>query len=785
MDSAPKHHAAGRRVSWPIVLKSSVATGSLLLFAGSAWSAQAPVPPEAPSRAASALLRPALDAEAPPSSSPVATPVQDFNTYMPTARATRIEASEAPIIDGDVSDAVWAKAEVIDEFYQLEPDTGQPVSERTELRFLYDAENLYIAVYAYDRQPDLIRATTKNRDGSFAGDDTVRITLDPLNTRRNAYLFVMNALGGRIDDLIQNNTDFIRQWNAIWTGRARIVDDGWTVEISIPFRDFSFDPTKPDWVMDFSREIRRKNERARWSSINAAERPADISRAGTLTGITGIDQGLGIDIQVYGALRYRFDWQEPRRETTSFRASGNTFYKITPDLTGTVTVDPDFSDSPLDLLQVNTTRFSLFQPETRDFFLRDTATFEFGGRGFTAGGRGGGGYPYPLENASPFFSRNMGLANGLPVSLIGGTKLSGESAGFGIGALSVVTNGTGDTQRSQVLSVARITRPVGESKLGVIVTNGDPTGRSKNTIAGADFQFRDSNWTPGKILQSDFYYQRSFSDTKGDDDAFGVAVNYPNEPWGLDTRFKQVGTNFFPALGFVNRTGIRQFDGVLQNRQRNLLGWRWLDFATSWYFVTGLGNHLESRENGIWAGIALRSADQLYLSAFDNYEDVPATFKVAGKVPVPAGRYRWTNGSVSIRTSNARDVSASLDVLCCSYYDGNQRRVTLGADMRPSATFQFAPRYTYTYLDLPGGLLNIHAIAADFIFSFTPDMQLVNQLQFDNVSERFTLSMRYRWEYQPGQEILVSLGQAAFIRGEEFVARSTQAVIRLGHTFRF
>jgi len=256
--------------------------------------------------------------------------------------ATRIEPSEAPAIDGDVSDAVWAKAQLIDEFYQLEPDTGQPVSERTELRILYDTDNLYISVYAYDRNPELITATTKNRDGSFAVDDTVRITLDPLNTRRNGYLFVMNALGGRIDDLIQNNTDFIREWNSIWSGSSRIVDDGWTAEMAIPFRTFSFDPAQSEWVFDFSREIRRKNERSRWSSISAAERPADISRAGTLTGIEGINQGLGLDVQVYGALRYRFDWQEPQHETFSFRGSGNAFYKITPQLTGTLTVNPDF-----------------------------------------------------------------------------------------------------------------------------------------------------------------------------------------------------------------------------------------------------------------------------------------------------------------------------------------------------------------------------------------------------------------------------------------------------------
>ena len=195
-----------------------MAAAALLLFAGSALSAEGPPPVGTPP------------------------PARDFSTYIPTAMATRIEPSEAPAIDGDVSDAVWAKAQLIDEFYQLEPDTGQPVSERTELRILYDTDNLYISVYAYDRNPELITATTKNRDGSFAVDDTVRITLDPLNTRRNGYLFVMNALGGRIDDLIQNNTDFIREWNSIWTGSSRIVDDGWTVGDGHPVPQFFLRP---------------------------------------------------------------------------------------------------------------------------------------------------------------------------------------------------------------------------------------------------------------------------------------------------------------------------------------------------------------------------------------------------------------------------------------------------------------------------------------------------------------------------------------------------------------
>ena len=725
----------------------------------------------------------AIGAEILPAAPP---PARDFNTYQPTAKATRIDSTEAPTIDGDLSDPVWTKAEAIDEFYQLEPNVGQPATERTVMRVLYDADSLYISIYAYE-QPDQIVATNLTRDGNLGVDDVLRLFLDPLNTRRNSYDFEVNARGARIDALLRNNQDRLKEWNAIWTARAKIVSDGYTVEMAIPFRDLSYDPTKPDWVIDLSRIIRRKSERVRWSSINPAIGTFDISRAGTLTGISDINPGLGLDIQLYGSLHYRFDWQNPQREIKSFHASGNAFYKFTPQLVGTLTVNPDFSDAPLDIRQVNTTRFVLFQPETRNFFLQDVATFQFGGRGFATGDT----YNYPGDNGTPFFSRNIGLANNLPVSIMSGGKLSGEYAGLEIGALSVLTNGTGDTQHSQVLSVARITKPIGESKLGIMFTNGDPTGRAKNTVAGADFQFQDSSWTPGKILRSDIYYERSFSDAKGDDDAFGVAFLYPNEPWGGEAHFKQVGDNFTPALGFVNRTGIRQYDGLAQYRNRSL-GWRWFDVASTWYFVTGLDNRLQSRENGVWTGISTKSEDQFYIRAFNDFENVPVPadpakpFKIAGKLLVPPGSYTWTNIDPYFTTSESRPYVVTFDVLCCRFYNGDYLRANLKLDMRPSPYFEIVPRYTFTYISLPTGLLNIHLLAVDLFINLTPDMQLFTQLQFDNISQNFTASIRYRWEYEPGQEIFASVGQSAAIPGEPtFVPQSTQATIRLGHTFRF
>src|SRR6185503_14718156 len=282
---------------------------------------------------------------------------------------------------------------------------------------------------------------------------------------------------------------------------------------------------------------------------------------------------------------------------------------------------------------------------------------EFGGRSFLRSDNLG------RDNARPFFSRNIGLANGRPVSLTTGGKLSGQYGNIGIGALTVLTDGTGTTRDRQVLSVARLTAPVlSESRVGLIFTNCDPTGNTKNTVGGADFQYLNSNLLPGKVGQADFYYQRSFSDARGDDDVWGATLNYPNEPWGGIFNFKQLGPNYFPALGFVNRTGIRQYDGTVSRRDRNIFGLRFIDWAAAWNVVTDLANHVESEENSFALTFQPPSTDQFQARVHDFFEDVPDTFRIADTVPVLPGRYHWTNIAGGFRSSDARPFVFRADV---------------------------------------------------------------------------------------------------------------------------
>ena len=700
----------------------------------------------------------------------------------PTVAAVRIDASEAPDIDGDLSDPVWSKATVIDRFIQKRPKPGVPATERTVLRILFDENNLYFAIYAYDSQPERIIAGTLQRDGDLGAADSVVLLIDPGLTRRNAYGFEVSASGARRDELEQNNTVELPEWDTIWTARGRIVQDGWVAEIAIPFRSLSYDAAQTTWGVDMSRRVRHKNERDYWSGHNPALAFSDVSQAGSLTGISNINRGIGLDVQVYGALHAKHDWRLPGDGAgISFTAGGNAYYKITPALTDTLTVNPDFSDAPLDVRQVNTTRFSLFTPETRDFFLQDVAAFEFGGRNF-----GRSVTDRESNNGRPFFSRNIGLVQGVPVSLIVGNKLSGQFGGFDIGALSVLTDET-PTSAGQVLSVLRVTHPVlRESKIGFIVTNGNPTGLTENTVAGVDFQYRNSNFLGGKVLQADAYYQRSFDSTKVEDDSAAFALNFPNEPWSGDFLFKQIGANFQPGLGFVNRTDMRQYQGSVAHLTRYTDRFvHELEFGTEYLFVTNLHDVLESRENAIYARAATTIGDMVTLRLIDRFEYVPVQFPLPRNVPVLPGRYGWNNVAVRLSTFDGRVLSGDVEVTCCNFYDGQSVDARVRLTYRPSSFFEIAPEYRGTFIDLPTGHVDVHLVALDSVLNFTPDMNLALQVQYDNISENLGVSLRYRWEYQPGNEIFVGVGQSALIVGTDFFARTTQFSLRVGRTFRF
>lgn len=703
----------------------------------------------------------------------------DFQTYRPLANAARIDEKDAPIIDGDLSDPAWAKAEIIDSFYQVEPADGGAPSQPTQAFILFDRKILYIAFYAFDSDPDRITHNQLRRDSRLRDDDAVRILIDSFGTFRDSFFFGMNPNGARTDALTENGQRFRSEWDTVWRGKARIVSDGWIAEFAIPFQSFSFNSELEDWNLQLIRTIRRNNEELRWSNIDRSRNRIDMTNPGRLTGIKDVSSGIGLEVQAFAASAVSYDW-ETGQTNVEFNPSGNIFYKLTPSLTASLTANTDFSDAPLDDRQVNTGRFSLFFPETRDFFLQDISVFEFGGEVFAR-----------TVNGLPLFTRRIGIVDGAPVDIVAGAKISGRQGPFNIGAIATRT-GPADAigVDGQFLTAARLSADIfGESKAGIIFTNGAPDGGSKNTVAGADFRYKSSSLIGEGVFLADFVYLRSFKDGVGDD-FFAAAFDYTGDKWGSNVVVRQIGENYSPELGFVNRSGIREYRSFIRRRFRPESGFiRSYTIGSILSAITDLDDELEDRFLEGFFEIQTNPGDQFRAEYENGFLDIREPFEIADTVPVAVGEYRYSQYELSGDLSTGRKASIGLAGRWGGVYDGDFLALSGRAGWRPSRHVSLSANYDFTKFSLPSGEIGIHVATLSSTFAFTPDFFVNTDIQYDNISEDFTLFSRLTWEPRPETEIFMSFGHAAVIERDRvprsFRAQGSSFAIRIGNRFRF
>jgi hypothetical protein len=713
------------------------------------------------------LTSPAVTAQSPASAI-------DFQGYRPVATAKRIDPSQAPKIDGDLSDPAWKLAAPIKDFYQNEPKVGTKPSQATEAWILYDNDNLYVAFRAHDTEPGKIARAMMTRDGQLWKDDVVRFALDPQDTKRHGYAFEVSSGGARGDSLIQNNTFTITEWNTIWDAKTRIDDKGWTAEFIIPFRSLSFNPNAKSWGFQMGRSVVRNNEPIRWSNISNSIAYYDMSRSGRLEGVNGIEQGLGLDIEVLGATKYKYDWDHPRQGDLTFEPSANVFYKLTPSLTGTLTFNTDFSDAPLDTRQVNTGRFGLFIPESRDFFLQDASLFEFGGQGLADD-----------PNGRPFFSRNIGITDFGVVDIVAGGKLSGAVGNTNIAALTVKTAGR-DMVSEKTLGAMRIAQPLFErTQIGAIFTFGDPSDDEDNFLGGVDFQHRDTNILPGRTVNADFYWQRS-SNEGVEDDAYGFELSSYEDDIAVWLNYRDIGENFAPELGFVNRTGIRQERHGARYRVRPKSDWlSFYQFEVGGKTIWTSEDHLDTRNIYFSGGMATLIGDEVFFTLENTIENITSAFFLPDSVLVPAAKYDSTIVSLYAGTSRARWIAGNLNLDFGEQYGGDYFHAGLTLDLHPSPYWSFDLRHDVYDFDLATGGVTIHVDSVAVNINFTPDMTLTLQSEYDNISAEIGISARLRWEFLPGAEMFASLGNSARVEGRDFTTDETVAALRIGNTFRF
>lgn len=702
----------------------------------------------------------------------------NFKTYRPSVSPIRINTSQAPIIDGDLSDPVWDMATQIVDFYQVEPFIAPPTVE-TKVYMAFDENALYIGVFAAEDRPEDIYATVMERDGDVWRDDMIRVYIDPFATGISGFGFDVNAIGARADRLVQDGRRPIDEWDTIWNSSGQILENGWSVEIEIPFRSISFDPEADGWGLILTRERAHKAEEIRWAGIDQSLDTFNFSRAGRLEGIRDVNQGRGLEITLQGTGSVARDWNRPRQDSVNFEPSVDALYRFTPSLAGLITFNSDFSDTPLDNRQINTGRFSLFFPETRDFFLQDAAFFEFGGRAFSR-----------APNARPFFSRRIGIVNGESVPIETGIKLSGELKGIELGLLTA-RMGEGSEIDRQTLSVARAAVDISaESRLGIIATNGDPTGQSDNTLLGFDYLYRSPSIFGKGRLQADIYYQQTFSSTVPDDDTFGIRIDYPNDVWRWKLAAREVGENFTPALGFVNRPGSRDYTADWQRRFRpQNTAITWWQFGSEHRLITALGGETETRTNKLKAGLQTRQADSVWISTFATVENVRTPFTLPNEIPVPTGTYNNDGASLSLTSSMARPYGGQIRLEQKQFFGGDSTALELRLNARPNRNFDISAAYSRTDINVPGGDVSVQVGSVDAVVNLSPKLSISTQTQYDNISNSLSFFGRMRWEVRPETEIFLSVGHGAIIDdsdfGRNFRSIQSQAIFRLSNTYRF
>lgn len=680
-------------------------------------------------------------------------------------------AQSAPVIDGRLDDDVWKNASVVDDFQQTSPLDGAVPTESTVVRVTYDDEFLYIAADLRDSSPDKISAKQMIQGKLFFSDDRFYVMLDSFNSKRNDYFFQVNANGVRREALRENNARFIEEWATIWEAESAIHENGWATEIAIPFKSISFSPDSDTWGINFGRGIVRKQEHVLWSSHDRQDWPA---YSGEVSGIENIEQGLGLDVVPSINLSQQRDLVLGG-DSSGFEPSLDARYRITPSLSATFTLNTDFSTAEVDEQQVALDRFSLFFPEKRDFFLQDAGIFEFGNID---------------TNGRPFFSRRIGLSgDGEAVGIDGGIKLTGRVGDFNVGTLAIRQEAIGDVDASDLFVARGSYNVLNESAIGFIMTHGDPTSNDSNSVIGLDFLYRDSDGPFGEILTGKFWAQKSrSSNLDGDDQAFGAQLEIPSDKLQVYAGAQYIEENFHPALGFVNRPGIRRFDTGVRYRIRPEEGmWRALNSRIDFTHITDMNGDILSQKTKI-RPISFYSHrdDFIFIDWERNTELVLDDFDLFGRLNVPVGEYNFDRVRAEIATGMQRPLRVVLSVQDGGFFGGDRLEKFVELQWNQSAHFSMGLAFTENVVDLPSGSFTSHLASLRTDVAFDSKWSWSNFLQYDNTGDAFGINSRLRYEPEAGQEMMLVLNHGGVVDAANHPS-STQSDLNLkvSYTFRY
>ena len=702
--------------------------------------------------------------------------------------AERLLEGERISLDGILDEAVWDRATPATDFIQQDPVFGGTPTERTEVRILFDAERLYMGVLAFDSEPDRMLGNTMKRDEFLRADDRFMWTIDTFLDQQSGYFFEMNPSGLMADSLMGSAGGQNRAWDGIWDAEVRRSEMGWTIEFEIPFRTLNFDPNAPAWGINFQRTIRRKNEENLWTGHERNQGLRRMSNAGLLLGITGVTQGHGLDIKPYVAAT---SFDAPGSTTpTSLETTGDVgvdlFYNLTPDLRANLTVNTDFAQTEVDQRLVNLTRFPLFFPEKRDFFLDGSTFLNFY-------------LPRNQQNSvavQPFFSRRIGLgAGGVPQKIDIGTKLTGQIGAQDVGFLHVRTGEDTDIV-GEDFTVARVRRRMfTQSYVGGVYTRRHGRGTAAQDLhtAGVDVRLETSTFAgQNNLAVSGFALWNTNPLGTGDSVAYGAQLDYPNDRWEGRVGFTEVPEHHNPAIGFTPRRGFRGYNPALVFSPRPD-GHPWirrLRFGVDTDIQTDMENRLLTREADVTLiSVETQRQDTVEAHFVSTFERLEEDFDIHPGIVLPAFvEYLFERYRVQASTANRRVLAISARVEAGSFFSGDRQEASLNLAIRPRPGVVVNLENEWNRIDLAEGRFETRVFRAVADTQFSPWMYMVNNIQYDSVSNSLGWQSRFRWILEPGNDLYFVYTHNWVddpLGDRRFITQDRRAATKFVYTYRY
>jgi hypothetical protein len=679
----------------------------------------------------------------------------------PQFEAHARQADEDIEIDGALTEPAWSKAQPIDRLTQYEPNEGSPFSQPTEIRILYDDKRIYFGFTCFDSEMNRVIANEMKRDGQLHDNDSVYVLLDTYNDRRSAFFFRVNPLGAKEDAAIADNGDTRNEdWDAVWEARARMEEDRWTVELAIPFSQLRFRQADViTWGLNVGRSLKRDNEEGIWYPRTKADgfrARYKTTTLGELTGMEGIAPGRNFEMLPYvlpGATK-----AEGETTTGKFEVGFDAKFGITSNLIADMTINTDFAQVEADDEQVNLTRFSLFFPEKRPFFLEGASQYDFG-------------VPRTSFRRPPpallFYSRRIGLFEGQPVPILAGGKVTGKLGPYSVGILSALTEEATvlpdeDDEEGETLyvprrnyTVLRVKRDVlQQSSVGVIAVNQDDR-EGYNRAGGVDFVYRPSNNARIRGM-----WARTLDEEDGDGDAAYIGGSWRNELFELRSSTMRIGNNFNPEVGFVQREGVQRhgFEARYMPWPQRF-GIQEVFTGPEASFVYDLDGELLTRELSYFAFIRPQIGGSFRVGVENTFEYLDEEFEIRDGIMIPAGDYTSNGFSGGIGTEDGRAVGIDLRANVGEFFDGNRTSIGTGVSLRPSIHLGVETRYSLNHVDLPAGSFDANILSSRVDYTLTTDLFAKLFAQWNSDSEIVAVNFLLNFIYRPGSDFFLAFNQ--------------------------